>query len=175
MTSLTEEFPELFSEGMGKIRDIFIKLHIDPDLQPVAQCHRCILFHVHKGAEKELERLESLDIIEKVNGATPWVSPIVAVPKKNKGVHICVNMRDAKQAIKHEKHIMPTTDDFIHELNEATVFSKLDLTNFNNVSHQLELSEESRFITTFTTHVHLCHYKRLLFRVNTTDFQEHHC
>ena len=65
---------------------------------------------------------------------------------------------------------MPTTDDLLHELNESSVFSNLDLTN---AYHQLELSEESRFITTFSTHVSLCHHKRLLFGVNaaTKNFQ----
>ena len=36
--------------------------------------------------EKELERLESLNIIENVNGATQRINPIFAVSKKNKGV-----------------------------------------------------------------------------------------
>ncbi|XP_064475326.1 uncharacterized protein K02A2.6-like [Ornithodoros turicata] len=42
-------------------------------------------------------------------------------------------------------------------------FSKLDL---NQGYHQLELSEESRAITTFSTHCGLRRYKRLLFWVN---------
>ena len=81
--------------------------------------------------EKELESLESLIIIENVNGATQWIRPIVPVPKKNKGVCICVDMHEANLAIKCEKHIMPTTGDLLHELNESSVFSKLDLTNAN--------------------------------------------
>ena len=33
----------------------------------------------------------------------------------------------ANKAIKRERHPVPTIDDLIHTLNEATVFSKLDL------------------------------------------------
>ena len=58
---------------------------------------------------------------------------------------------------------MPTFDDLVSDLNGSTVFSKLDLTN---AYHQLELDEASRYITTFTTHVGLRRYKRLLFGVN---------
>lgn len=47
-----------------------------------------------------LEELGSEDIIERVpeDQPTPWVSPIVAVPKKDGGVRICVDMRLANEA-----------------------------------------------------------------------------
>ena len=32
--------------------------------------------------EKELDHLLEMDVIEKVNGPTPWISPMVIVPKK---------------------------------------------------------------------------------------------
>ena len=44
------------------------------------------------------------------------------------------------------------------------VFSKLDL---NNGYHQLELHEESRYITTFSTHCGLRRYKSLKFGINS--------
>jgi hypothetical protein len=57
-----------------------------------------------------------LDIIEKVDGPTPWISPIVVVPKKSGEVRICIDMRKANQAVKREKHLMPT----IHLVADAT-------------------------------------------------------
>ena len=71
----------------------------------------------------ELKHLEELDIIEPVTGPTPWVSPIVAVPKSSGQVRICVDMREANKAVKREKHLMPTIDDLVADLNGATVFS----------------------------------------------------
>ena len=55
--------------------------------------------------EKELDELLKLDIIEKVEGEpTPWVSPIVTPPKKDgKEIRLCVDMREANQAVKREK------------------------------------------------------------------------
>jgi hypothetical protein len=47
-------------------------------------------------------------------------------------------------------------------LNGATVFSKLDL---NQGYNQLELAPESRYITTFSTHLGLMCYKRLNFGI----------
>jgi len=146
---LKEEFKSLFG-GIGKVQNKEVKLHIDPDVAPRQQPHRRTPFHVREDVEKELERLEKLDIIEKVEGPTPWVSPIVIVPKKSGEVRICVEMREENKAIKREKHLMPTIDDLIVDLNGTTHFSTLDL---SSGYHQLELAPESRYITTFSTHV----------------------
>ena len=61
---------------------------------------------------------------------------------------------------------MPTIDDLVAELNGATVFSKLDLLSGY---HQLELEPESRNITTFSTHIGLRRYKRLMFGINAAS------
>ena len=148
-----------------------MKLHIDPDVTPRQQPHRRIPFHVREDVEKELNRLEKLDIIETVEGPTPWISPIVVVPKKSGEVRICVDMREVDKAIKREKHFMPSIDDLIADLNGTTHFSTLDL---SSGYHQLELAPESRYVTTFSTHVGLRRYKRLPFGINAASeiFQE---
>ena len=88
------------------------------------------------------------------------------VPKKNDAIRICVDMRLPKKAIEREKHITPTLDDVISELNGAEVFSKL---NLNNGYDQLMLHQDSRFITTFTTHMGLRRHKRLSFDINAAS------
>ncbi len=154
------------TKGIGKLKNIQIKLHIDDIVKPVIQTHRRIPFHIRKKVEKELQLLEDQGIIEKVEGPTPWVSPIVAMPKpKNpEKIRICVDMRLPNQAVCRERHISPTVDDIIHDLNGAVMFSKLDL---NSGYHQLELAPESRYITTFSTHVGLRKYTRLIFGISS--------
>ena len=162
---LVDSYPELF-QGIGKLKDFQVKLHINKDVQPTCQPHRRVPFHIRKKVEDELLKLENDDIIETVTGPTPWVSPIVTPPKPKDPdkVRICVDMRQANTAIQRERHITPTMDDVIHELNGATVFSKLDLTAGY---HQLELHPASRYITTFTTHQGLRRYKRLNFGISS--------
>ena len=72
-------------------------------------------------------------------------------------------MREANRAIERERHVTPTVDDLIHDLNGATIFSHLDL---RSGYHQLELAPESRYITTFSTHLGLHRYKRLIFGIS---------
>ena len=123
-------------------------------------------FHVRQQLEEQLKRDEELGVVERIEGPTPWVSPIVVAPKpKSPGkVRVCVDMRQANQAIKRERHVTPTIKEIIGDLNGAKVFSKLDL---NQGYNQLELSPESRYITTFGTHLGLMRYKRLNFGISS--------
>ena len=73
-------------------------------------------------------------------------------------------MRRANTEIQCERHVTPTIDDMILDLNGSKVLSKLDL---NAEYHQLELHPDSRNITTFSTHVGLRRYKRLNFGISS--------
>ena len=76
---------------------------------------------------------------------------------------MCIHASGNK-AIKRERHVTPTVKQMTGDLNEARVFSKLDL---NQGYNQLELAPESRFITTFGTHMGLMRYKRLNFGISS--------
>jgi len=45
---------------------------------------------MRKPIEQELAKLMNMDIIEKAEGPTPWVSPILTVPKWNDEIRICI-------------------------------------------------------------------------------------
>lgn len=164
INTIKNKHPELL-EGVGKLKNFQVKLHINEDIQPVAQKHRRIPFHLRKTVENEINHLLSQDIIEPTTGPTPWVSPIVIVPKQHdpSKIRMCIDMRAANKAILRERHVTPTIDDIISSINGAKVFSKIDL---NQGYHQLVLEPKSRPITTFSTHVGLFRYKRLIFGIN---------
>ena len=112
-----------------------------------------------------------MDVIEPATGPTPWVNPVVVVPKSEGDIRLCIDMRRANEAILREIHPIPTVDEILQSLNGSKVFSKLDL---RWDYHQLELTPDSRKITTFVTHCGLFRYKRLLFGVNSTSEQYQH-
>lgn len=151
--------------GLGCYRGEPVRIYVDESVKPVAAPHRRIPFHVRKQVEQKLEQLEKKDIVERAEGPTPWVSPIVVVPKLHKPneIRICVDMRALNKAIIREKHIIPTIDDVAHDLNGCKVFSKIDL---NQGYHQIPLHPDSRPLTTFSTHVGLFRYKRLNFGIS---------
>ena len=112
-----------------------------------------------------------MGIIEPLEGPAPWVNPVVIVPKYNGKIHLCVDMRQANQAIMRRRYPIPMVDEVLHTMNGSKVFSKLDL---KWGYHQLELSPESREITTFATPDGLFRYKRLLFGVCSASEQYQH-
>ena len=168
---LKAKYKDIFT-GLGKLKDVKVKLHIDSEVKPVVQNHRRVPFHVRKDIEQQLQKDMDRGVIETPTGPTPWVSPIVVVPRKTPGnVRVCVDMRAANKAIKRERHSTPTLTEMVNQLNGAQVFSKIDL---NQGYNQIELDEESREITTFATHVGLRRYTRLNFGMNSAAeiFQE---
>ena len=75
-----------------------------------------------------------------------------------------MDMRQANCAVERERYPIPTIDGVLQDMNRSKVFSKLDL---RWGYHQIELSEESRGITTFITHKGLYRYKRLMFGISS--------
>jgi hypothetical protein len=73
-------------------------------------------------------------------------------------------MRQANRAIQRERHPIPTVDEIIHDMNSSAVFSKLDL---REGFHQIEIQEDSRYITTFVCSKGLYRYKRMIYGQNS--------
>ena len=166
LSQIRNKFPSVLS-GVGLMKDYKVKLHVDSSVKPVAQPHRRIPFHLRKKVEDKLKSLQEADIIEPVTGPTPWVSPIVVVPKRNsEEIRICTDMRQANKAIIRERHITPTLKEIQARVNGSQVFSKIDLRSGYN---QLLLDENSRYITTFSTHAGLFRAKRLCFGISSAS------
>ena len=108
--SILAKYPAVFN-GIGKLHDYQLKVHVNPNIPPIAQPPRRVPFHIRKVVDAKLRELEDLDIIESVQGPTPWVSPLVAVPKANGEVRVCVDMRRANEAVIRERHPIPTLED----------------------------------------------------------------
>lgn len=163
--TVVQKFPSVF-EGTGKFTGRQMQIHVDPNIAPVAQLHNRIPFHLRDKLDDEIKRLQKADIIEPASGPTPWVSPVVLVPKPHKPdqLRLCIDMRAANKAVLRERHQLPTIDDLVTAVNGSVLFSKLDL---REGFHQFELCESSRGITTFYTHNGLWRYKRLFFGITS--------
>ncbi|PFX14704.1 Uncharacterized protein K02A2.6 [Stylophora pistillata] len=168
--NLYRDFPEWF-EGVGKLRGFQAKLHLDTSVKPVAQKLRPPPYGPRDKIEQKLKELVKYDIIEPVEGPTPWVSPFVVVPKPSGDIRLCVERRKANEAIVRERNPIPTVDDMLYQLNGSKVFSKLDLKwGFN----QIKLEQQSRVITTFITHKGLYRNKCLMFGISSApDLYQH--
>ena len=80
-------------------------------------------------------------------------------------------MRNANTAIERTRFPTSTVDDLIIKQDGAKYFTKLDL---NSAFHQLELHEDSRYITAFQTEDRIKRFKRLIFALNIASEQLQH-
>lgn len=148
------------NSSFPKFKDIQLEIAIDTTVKPVCQPNRRVPIPLEGKINNKIDELLQMDIIEPVNKPSAWVSPVVPVLKGDGDVRLCVDMRCANKAIVRENHPLPTMDQLIPKFRKATVFSKLDI---KNAFHQIELKENSRYITTFITSKGLFRYKRLMF------------
>ena len=160
--SIQHEFKDRF-KGLGKLKDFQLKLHIDRSVQPIAQPARKMPFKMREQVKHKLDELLRQDIIEKVEGPTSWLSPLVVVPKPNNDIRICVDMRQANTAVQRERFPLPNIDETLEEMNGAKIFSKLDL---RQGFCQIEIEPSSRDITNFVTYDGIYRFRRLNFGIS---------
>ena len=166
---LQQKFQEVFS-GIGKLKSKQEKLHINLEVKPVSQPLRRAPFNLQDRVARKVQELLEWDIIEEADAPTPWVNPVVIIPKTDGDIRLCIDMRRANEAIIRGRYPIPTVDELL-QMNGSKVFSKLYL---KGGYHQLELSPKSSQITTFVTHQGLYRYKRLLFGVSSASDQYQH-
>lgn len=135
-------------------------IKIDKNVPPVRQSLRRILFPLEEMTLNKLRELEKQDIIERVNEASEWVSPMLVKRKSFNEVRIIVDLREANKAILREVHPLPTLEQMTKKIGGNQIFTKLDI---RQAFHQVLLREECRYITTFISPLGLFRYKRLMF------------
>ena len=106
--------------------------------------------------------MEDASIITKVSYSS-WAAPIVAVPKKDGNLRICVDYKvTINPSLEIDKHPLPKPDDLFATLSGGKIFSKIDL---SQAYQQMTLHEDSRHLVTINTHRGLYQYSRLPFGV----------
>lgn len=97
-----------------KMKNIFflVQIPIDHNIKPVIQPLRRTPVALQNQINNKIDELLLLDIIEKVNEPSPWVSPLVPILKDNGDLRLCIDMRRANEAIVRENHPLPTMETF---------------------------------------------------------------
>ena len=96
----------------------------------------------------ELERMERLGVIAKVEVPTDWCAGMVVVPKPDGNVRICVDLTKLNERVCRERHLLPAVEQTLAQIAGAQVFTKLDA---NSGFWQIPLSADSSLLTLFLT------------------------
>ena len=142
-----QKFPELFT-GLGTMQGEY-QIKLKADATPfVLTTPRRIAVPLQPKVKAELQRMEKLGVIRKVEEPTEWCSGIVVVPKPNGNVRVCVDLTKLNESVCRERHILPSVEETLAQLSNAKVFSKLDA---NSGFWQVKLDNASSLLTTFIT------------------------
>ena len=120
------KYPKVF-QGVGKLKDFNLHLHVDQNVPPVAQKLRRVPFALREKVSAKIDEFLREDIIKWVEGPTTWASLLVVAPKPSREIRLCVDMRCPNKAIIRERLPIPTVDEVLEEIYGSMVFSKLGL------------------------------------------------
>ena len=142
-----DQFPSVF-QGLGTLGEEY-EIQLKSDAKPFSLfTARNVPLPLRKKVLQELDRMEHIGVISKVDQPTPWCAGMVVVPKKSGSIRICVDLKLLNESVLREVHPLPKVDDTLAQLAGAKVFSKLDA---NSGFWQIPLAKESRLLTTFIT------------------------
>ena len=158
--TLKEQYPSLF-QGLGKLKGEY-SIELRDDAQPFALATpRRVAIPLLKCVQQELERMERMKVITRVNQPTDWCAGMVVVPKTNGRVRICVDLTRLNESVKRERHPLPAVDQTLAQLAGAKLFSKLDA---NSGFWQ---APSSSLLTTFITPFGCFGFRRLPFGISS--------
>ena len=159
-----EQFPQLFSPGLGTYLGREFRIEVDPTVAPRYCKARPVPFTMRAKVDKELDRLVSEGTITPIT-YSPWAAPIVPVLKSDNSIRICGDYKlTANKAARLDTYPIPRIEDLFSSLSGGKLFSKLDM---SQAYAQLRLDDESKPYTIINTQKGLFQYNRLCFGISS--------
>ena len=174
---LCAEFNDIFSTDSGDIgKTPLLEVEIDTgDSPPITQKPYTLPLKHTEWVQRELEILEKAGVI--VRSVSPWVSPIIVVPKRTAPgeppkQRLCVDYRalnsllpPVKKAYSKAKGILtlvplPKIDEIYARLKDSTIYSTFDM---RGGYYHMALSEKSRPKSAFVSSFGKWEFKRCPF------------
>ncbi|XP_011664712.2 uncharacterized protein K02A2.6-like [Strongylocentrotus purpuratus] len=160
-----ERYAEVFDGELGEMPGE-VNLQVDKEVQPTILPPRRLPHAIKQKVKAELDRMVDREVIAKVTKPTSWVSQLVVAEKKNGDLRICIDPRPLNKALKREHYPLPIVEDILPDLNQAKIFSKLDM---SSAFWQVKLDEPSSHLTTFNTPFGRYRWRRLPFGTSASS------
>lgn len=140
-----EELKEKYTPN--KIRELDMKMNIAlTDDIPVYQRPRRLSPSEKNEVNTQINEWLENQIIQE--SQSNYASPIVLVKKKNGSTRLCIDYRKLNEKIIKDRYPLPLIEDHLDRLQDARIFSTLDL---KNGFFHVEMEKNSRKYTAFVT------------------------
>ena len=157
------KFPRLL-KGLGKLEGEYTIKLMDNAKPYALTTPRRIAIPLLPRVKAELERMERMGVIRRVQDPTDWCAGMVVVLKSGDRVRICVDLTRLNENICRERHPLPAIEQTLAQLAGVRVFTKLDA---NSGFWQIPLAKKSSLLTTFITPFGRFCFNRLLFGISS--------
>ena len=144
-------------DGLGRTRVVKHSI-VTGDNPPIKQSCRRAPPSKREHVRQLIQDMLKKDVIQP--SSSPWASPVVIVQKKDGSYRFCVDYRKINTITRKDAYPLPRIDDTIEALSGSQWFSTLDL---RWGYWQVEMSEEDRAKTAFSTHEGLYEFKVMPF------------
>ncbi|KAL7846654.1 hypothetical protein SRHO_G00216340 [Serrasalmus rhombeus] len=164
LDSVKQTYPKL-CDGLGLVQQPYT-IKLKPGVKPVSlKAPRRVPLPLMGKVKQELQRMEKLGVISRIEEPTEWCSGMVVAPQKDKDeVRICVDLTPLNEAVCREKFILPSVDQTLGMLSGAKFFSKIDA---NMGFWQIPLTKDCAHYTTFITPFGRYFFNRLPFGISS--------
>ena len=163
-----ELYPDLF-EGVSTIQGAKVKLDVDPNVPSVVQPPRKIPSAMVKPLKKEIDRMLSLGVIQKldINEAIDWCHNLVLVHKPNGKLRVCLDPCTTNKALRFNVHNAKTFQDITSSIRSVKKVSKIDV---NSGFWTFPMDPDSQLLMTFNTPWGCYCFIKMPFRLNQAHY-----
>ena len=138
-------------------------IKIDPTAKPVVHDLRRQPPALLPKIVDKLKEMEKEGHLTKVMQPTDWMNSMV-VSRRGEKIRICLDPADLNKAVKREHYPIPTVEEIVAKIPDATVFTVLDA---KSGYLQVKLDYESSLLTTMNTPIGKYRWLKLPFGIKS--------
>jgi hypothetical protein len=144
---VVKDYQIMFDGNLGTIPGE-IKLELSSNYEAKIEPPRRVPFALMEPLKNELDRMEKLGIVAKVNEPTEWVHGMVLINKKGSGLRVVLDPRNLNKYLKRPQCQIPTAEEIGSKLTNSKLYSVLDA---SSAFWMFKLDENSSRLCTFNT------------------------
>lgn len=164
ITVNSEKFIGKVVRDLGDLGEVTLK--VNSSATPKALPARNIPLAICDQVKEEINNLVDRGILVPVIEPTEWVNQMAVPSKRNGKIRICLDPQPLNKVLVRERYKLPTFEDILPELNNAKIFTKLDV---KEAYWHVRLNEESSYLTTMITPFGRFRWTRLPFGLSVSS------